>query len=357
MATDDRDATKPPLLLRAGRVAWATLGLALLVVAAALVVDQLRLVVVPLILALFPAALLAPVAEFLKSKRVPPALASMLTIAAAFGVLFGLGRLVVPAIADELPGIVESVQQALDQLQTFLSGMPLIDDLDVFDQPLDQLTEQLGGAGNVATQTLSAVVTVVETLVATLFGLVALFFYLKDGRRIAQALVGLVPARLRDDIAEVGERIWRTIGGYFRGQLFVALVDAVGIGIGLLVLGVPLAFPLAVLVFIGGLFPIVGAFLSGTIAVLVALADQGVVVALLVLGIVIAVQQLESNVLEPVVLSRAIHLHPLMVLVAITAGAITLGILGAFLAVPVAASGARVVEYVRGEPPPSARTA
>jgi putative heme transporter len=309
-----------------------------------------RLVAVPLVIALFPAALLAPVAEWLKRRKMPAALASLLTIAASLGVLYGVGRLVVPVVVAQVPQIAESMREALDQLQIWLQGTPLGGQLDVFDQPLEEIGERFGGAaGDVAGATLSALVTVAETLVAVLLGLVALFFYLKDGKQIARALVGLFPPRLRTDVEVVSERIWTTLGAYFRGQLLVALVDAIGIGIGLLVLGVPLAFPLAVLVLVGGLFPIVGAFLSGTVAVLVALADQGLVTALLVLAVVIAVQQLESNVMEPIVLSRAIHLHPLMVLVSIATGAILLGVLGAFLAVPVAASIARTVEYLRGE--------
>ncbi|MEX0657943.1 MAG: AI-2E family transporter, partial [Egibacteraceae bacterium] len=130
--------------------------------------------------------------------------------------------------------------------------------------------------------------------------------------------------------------MWTTLGRYFRGQLLVAAVDAVLIGLGLLLLGIPLAVPLAVLIFFGGLFPIVGAVTSGVVAVLVALADAGLATALIVLGLIVAVQQLESNVLEPVVLGKTLALHPLMVLLAITAGAVTLGVLGAFLAVPVA---------------------
>jgi putative heme transporter len=136
----------------------------------------------------------------------------------------------------------------------------------------------------------------------------------------------------------VGDRVWYTLGAYFRGQLIVAAVDAFFIGLGLFLLGVPLALPLALLVFFGGLFPVVGAFTAGALAVLVALADQGLIVALLVLALNVAVQQAEGNLLEPLIVGRATKLHPLAVLVALTAGAVTFGILGAFLAVPVVAS-------------------
>lgn len=331
-------------------MAWAAIGLLVLFTVAVWLLGQVRLVVAPLIIALFPAALLAPVSEWLKGRKLPDALAALLTVAGGLGLLYGLGQLVVPLVAAEVPRVAESVGQALDELQTWLRGTPLRGQLDALDEPLEALGERFGdGDGDVTDATLSAVVTVVETVTSLLLGIVALFFYLKDGERIARGVVGLFPQRLRTDIDAVAHRIWFTLGAYFRGQLVVALVDAVGIGIGLLVLGVPLAFPLAVLVLVGGLFPIIGAFVSGTVAVLVALADQGLVTALLILAVVIAVQQLESNVLEPVVLSRAIHLHPLLVLVVITTGALVLGVLGAFLAVPVAASIARTVEYLRGE--------
>ncbi len=145
--------------------------------------------------------------------------------------------------------------------------------------------------------------------------------------------------------------LWWTLGAYFRAQMLVALVDAVAIGIGLVVLGVPLALPLAVLVFLGGFFPIVGAFVSGFVAVLVALADQGIGTALLVLGLVVLVQQAEGNLLEPLILSPVLRLHPFAVILAVTAGAVTSGVLGAFLAVPMAAIPARVVDYLRGRRP------
>jgi putative heme transporter len=185
--------------------------------------------------------------------------------------------------------------------------------------------------------------------------LVTLFFFLKDGQRLTDGVISTAPPRHRRRLTEVAQRAWDTVGSYFRGQLLVALVDAVFIGIGLLILGVPLALPLAVLIFFGGLFPIVGAVTTGALAVLVALADAGPVTALIVLGLVLLVQQLESNVLEPLILGHVISLHPLVILLAITTGAVTLGILGAFLAVPVTATIARIIDYVREDQPEGAR--
>lgn len=337
-----------PAVYRAGRLAWAVLGILALAAVLLWVIGEIRVVVVPLVIALFPAALLAPVSSWLKRRGLPAALAALLTVAGGLGVLVGLGSLVIPLVAAQAPVIAESVREALADLQSFLSATPLAGQLDLLDQPLENLGERVGDGGNVADQTVSAVRSAFEVITETLLMIIAVFFYLKDGSRIRAALVTLVPQRLRDDVAAVADRIWSTVGAYFRGQLLVAAADALGIGLGLLILGVPLVIPLTVLVLIGGMFPIVGAFVSGSVAVLVALADQGLVTALLVLAVVIGVQQLEGNVLEPLILSRAIHLHPLVVLASIAAGAVTLGILGAFLAVPVAASVARAVEYVRG---------
>nr|MBA2578793.1 AI-2E family transporter [Euzebyaceae bacterium] len=155
------------------------------------------------------------------------------------------------------------------------------------------------------------------------------------------------PRRARADAEAIGARVWFTIGAYIRGQLVIAVVDAVLIGLGLWIVGVPLALPLAVLVFFGGLFPIVGAVAAGIVAVLVALATGGLTSALIVLAIVVAVQQVEGHLLAPIVLGKATELHPVAVIAALTAGAVLLGVLGAFLAVPIAASATRAVGYLR----------
>lgn len=330
-------------LVRAGRAAWAVVGVLVLLVVAVVVAGQLALVVIPLVLALFPAALLEPVAGALKRVGAPPALAALVTILGSLLVLGAVVALIIPVVVAELPDLAESFGEGIDEL---FEAVPF--DVGGAEELLDAAGEQLGEAGDWAGTAVEAATAVFEVVAGLLFGLVALFFYLKDGGRIAAGIGDLLPERARHHAAAMSQRVWITLGRYFRGQLLVAAVDAVLIGLGLLVLGIPLAVPLAVLIFFGGLFPIVGAVATGVIAVLVALADAGPTTALIVLGLILAVQQLESNVLEPLVLAKAIALHPLMVLVAITAGAVTLGVLGAFLAVPVAAGVARVVDYLRG---------
>lgn len=338
-------------VLRAGMYAWALLGLLAMGVAIMAAVGALRLVVVPLLLALFPAALLYPAAGWLRRRRVPAAGAALLIILGVAGVLAGVGTALAPQVAEEIPVLVDSVQAGIGELESVLDettpfGVDAAQMREQIDQSLEQVdTDAL--LDMLRAGALGAAAAVAEIVTMTLLLAVALFFYLKDGDRLGRWVCSLFPDRAQADAQAVGLRAWNTIGAYFRGQLLVAVVDAIGIGLGLLLLGVTLALPLAVLVFFGGLFPIVGAVATGAVAVLVALASAGPWTALAVVGIVVAVQQLESNVLAPVVLSKATALHPLAVLTAIAAGGILLGVLGAFLAVPVAASITRGVGVLR----------
>ncbi len=335
------------MLLRAGRVAWASIGLVALLVLVGFVVAQLSLVVVPLVLALFPAALLAPAAGWLKRHRVPAAAASLVIILASLLALAGGVALLVPVVTAQLPRLTESFTEGLIEIESVLRDLPL--NIGGLDELLDRVPDEIGGAGEFVGPLMRAASTAGELAAGLVLALVALFFYLKDGERIAAAMAGLLPARVRPHLEEVSGRVWATLAGYFRGQLLVALVDAVLIGLGLRLLGIPLAVPLGVLVFFGGLFPIVGAFVSGAVAVLVALAARGLVVALIALVLIVLVQQLESNLLAPVVLGRVLALHPLVIITSLTAGAVTLGVLGAFLAVPLTASAARALEYFRSQ--------
>ena len=336
-------------LWQAGRTGWALLGIAVLVALVGYLASVLSLLVIPLVLALFPATLLVPVADRLKARGVPAAGAAALSIVGGIlGIMLVVGAMV-PLVIAEAPELAESASEGVQELQAFLEDDPLGVDIGGVDELLEMGREQLGEVGELAGEAAAAAGAAVETLIGLVLLFVVLFFYLKDGRRLAAGLAATAPARHRARVRASMDRAWETLGAYFRGQLLVALVDAIFIGVALLLLGIPLALPLAVLIFFGGLFPIVGAFITGALAVLVAMADAGLVMGLIVLGIVILVQQLESNVLEPIILGRAISLHPLVVLLSITAGSVVLGILGAFLAVPAAAIVARVVDLLRDE--------
>lgn len=331
-------------LVRAGVFAWSIVGLCAVLVLFVMTLGMFQLVVVPLVIALFPAALLSPISGWLKERGWPPILAAATVVLSFLVLLVGVLGLLGWLIAGEFGDVLETVEIAYEDVRTWVSDR-FGWDLPVIEELIDNVQNWASGldAGSTAS---SVAFTTVEVLSGILLGLIALFFYLKDGDRMVGVALQVTPERLRDDVAEVFRRVWATLGGYFRGQLIVAAVDAVFIGLGLFVLGVPLALPLAVLVFFGGLFPIVGAFTAGAVAVLVALADGGLGLALAVLVLNIVVQQLEGNLLEPLIVGRATQLHPLLILVSLTAGAVTLGILGAFLAVPVTACVLRAVTYV-----------
>ncbi|MGY2127074.1 AI-2E family transporter [Blastococcus sp. SYSU DS0617] len=351
-ATQTQDAT----LLRAGRRAWAALGLVGVVALVYLLLREVSTIATPLAVALFPAAVLWPPAAWLKRRGLPGALASLLLILAMFG-LIGLALwFVVPQFLDQLPEVGDSIERALADLEDALADAPVSLPFDIGDGGLAAVAEQAvdafgGGAESTVGQGMDLVARVTDLGTSLLIFLVALFFYLRDGDRIWAGVTSLLPRPTRRHVRRVSGQVGWTLGAYFRAQMVVALVDAVGIGIGLVLLDVPLALPLALLVFFGGFFPIVGAFASGLVAVLVALADQGLGTALLVLGLVVLVQQAEGNLLEPLILSPVLRMHPFAIILAVSAGAVTYGVLGAFLAVPVAASAARVVDYVRGRRP------
>jgi putative heme transporter len=338
---------RPTGLWKAGRTAWAVVGIAVVLALLGYVASAITIVVIPVILALFPATLLAPVSDWLCRRGVPPALSALATLLAGLALFFGVLAGAIALVVAQLPELMESAAEGVGQIEDFLEDDPLGVGVETFSDALDYAQEQLGEAGEFAAQAGTAAVLAFEVVAGILLMFVVLFFYLKDGRRLRDAIVTTAPKARQPLVREGLDRSWTTLSGYLQGQLLVAFVDAVFIGIGLLILGVPLALPLAILVLFGGLFPIVGAVATGALAVLVALADGGLTTGLIVLGIVLAVQQLESNVLEPMILGRTIHLHPIVVLTSIAAGASVLGILGAFLAVPVAAIAARIIALVR----------
>lgn len=341
-------------LRRWGLRAWWVLGIAGVLFLLGYLLSLLSLVLIPVVLALFPATLLLPVARWLKHRGLPDALAAIVALLGGILLIVAVIGTMVPLVRAELPGLVASAGEGVAELEEFLAEGPLGIEVDGLSGLLERAAEQFGGGGGEGEgedqdqgQAAEAAVTAFEFIAGFLLMLVLLFFYLRDEARLARGILDWVPARARPHVRDMSVRIWDTVGPYFRGQLLVALVDAVFIGAGLLLLRIPLAVPLAVVIFFGGMFPIVGAVTTGTLAVLVAFADRGLGTAAVVLLLVLVVQQLESNVLEPFILGRVVHLHPLVVLLSITAGAVLLGILGAFLAVPVATVVARTLEDAR----------
>jgi putative heme transporter len=342
-------------VLVAGRVGWAIVGVAGAVVVVGFVVGRVSVVVVPVVLAVFPATLLMPLANRLR-RRVPDALAASVTLVAGLAVVGLVIGLMVPLVAAELPRLVDTAAEGVADVARFLEEGPFGLDLGGVAGLVERAREQLGDLGELVGPAVDAANAAFEVVVGAVLLVVVLFFYLKDGERIGHGLLMAVPSRLQPRMRRVGDQAWMTLAAFFRGQLLIALVDAVAIGIGLALLRVPLALPLSVVVFFGGLFPIVGAVTAGALAVLVALAHGGVGLGLVVLALIVGVQQLEGNVLEPLILSHVVKLHPLLVVLAVTAGAVTFGVLGAFLAVPVAAVTGHVLRTLREQPDGLERT-
>lgn len=328
----------------ANRSAQTLLVLALVVVVVWAGV-QLRLLVVPLLLSILIAAAASPLVALL-SRQVPRALAVWITLLTAFAVLGGLGYLVGSAVRAQWSELVTGASEGLDELQRFLTEGPLGLDQEQIDSARSQLGELASGA-QVQAGAITGATLVVEVLAGLFLGLVLLFFLLKDGAGIWRFARSFLPDRHGDRYDVVADRAVEVLGGYVRGTAIIAFVDAVVIGVALLVLGVPLALPLAVIVFVGAFVPLVGATVAGALAALIALVGNGPLTALIVVGVVIAVNQLEGDLLAPVVLGRSLNLHPLAVLLALTAGTIVAGIVGAILAVPFAAVAWAVVDTWR----------
>ncbi|WP_435975120.1 AI-2E family transporter [Streptomyces sp. Qhu_M48] len=314
-----------------------------------------KTVVTPVLLAILGTALLGPLHRRLQRMKVRKSLAAALTVVAVLAVVGGATYIVVLALIETGDQIVASLRQAAgDIAKHFGAAGTSLDDLAA---NAEGLLKRFGGTA--ASGVITGISVVGEVIATAVLALILIFFFLRDSDRAAGALRTLAPGDTGDTVEGMARRAFRAVEGYMRGTTFVALVDAVLIGVGLLVLEVPGAVGLAALVFVTAYIPYLGAFLSGAVAVLVALADRGFVIALWVLGIVLAVQVLEGNVLQPLVQSRTVQMHPAAVLLAITAGASVAGILGMLLAVPLTAAATGVLVELRarygaprGEPEP-----
>lgn len=343
-----RRAPVPPLLDWLAAVALRVAVLGAFVVLVVFVLARLRLVVLPPLFALVLATFLEPPGAWLKRRGLPPALAAFLVMGAALGVLVALGMLIVPAVAAELGELGRSIRQGFEEVERWLRREPLGLSKEQLESYTDRALDRIGsGGGKLTSGVLAGAVLAVELVSALLLTFVITFFYVKDGDRLLRFFLGFVREHRRDDARAIGRRTWTAVGGYVRGAAINGLAEGVLVAIALAVIGVPLVLPLAVLTFFGGFFPIVGAIAAGVVATLVALVAGGPGTALLVAALYTGVQQLQSNVLEPIVLGHAVQLHPLVILLSLTAGAVLGGIVGAFLAVPVTAVVVAAVDEAR----------
>ncbi len=295
-------------------------------------------VTVPVALALLGSALMSPLVGWMQRIGIPRALATVITLVGGIAVVAGVLTFVVQAFITGLPELQDKVGSSITDVQRWLIDGPFHLRPDEITSVGDAMTRSLRSHSDaLTTGAISTVGTVGELLTGALLTLFTLIFFLHGGRQIWEFVIRAVPPHSRGVVDVAGHRGFASLVGYVRATVAVAGVDALGIGIGLGVLQVPLALPLAALVFLGAFIPIIGAVLTGVVAVLVALVTKGFVVALIVAGIVLAVQQLEGHVLQPLLLGRAVALHPVAVVLAIAAGTVLGGILGALLAVPTVA--------------------
>ena len=302
--------------------------------------------ILPVVLALIVCTVLAPIAAALRRLKVPAALAALLTMLLFFGVLAALAMIIAPNLVGQSRLLYIQALEGLQRLQLWAQGPPLNLDPESLNEGVDEITLWIQNqAGAIAGGVFSGINTAAGLSVTLMVLVVLTFFFLKDGHRFLPWLRSATGGRTGLYLTELLTRAWNTLSGFIRAQAVCSLVDAIVIGTGIAIVGVPMAFTLALITFVAGFIPIVGAVVAGALAVLIALVTLGFTKALIVLGIVLATQQLEGNVLSPLLQSRAMNLHPVIVLVSVTVGGALFGLVGGFLAVPTAAMIAVVYRY------------
>jgi predicted PurR-regulated permease PerM len=338
MPANTDDASVEPLVRKTAAWAWRLLVILAAGVAFLWVVARLEIIVVPVLLALMISALLVPPVDWLDRRGLPRGGAVALVLLGGFALLGGVLTFVITQFVVGLPDLTEQVTRSIDSTRRWL-----------IEGPAHLRSEQITNAGNAAIQALhnnqakltsgalSTAATLTEMLTAAVLVLFTLIFFLYGGRNIWQYVTKIFPIDVRDRVMEAGRAGYGSLIAYVRATFLVALTDAAGVGAGLAIMGVPLALPLASLVFLGAFIPLIGALISGLVAVVVALLAKGIVYALLTLGLLILINQIESHLLQPLVMGRAVSIHPLGVVLAISTGGVLAGIVGALLAVPTVA--------------------
>ncbi|MCU1546232.1 MAG: family transporter [Homoserinimonas sp.] len=327
--------------------AWRILAVVAVVAVFVFLVIELRLIVIPLLIALLISALLVPIVQFLQRHRWPKGVAVAVAEVGLIAVVAGLVYLVVWQIRSGFPDLQQQSLVAWEDFKDFLLESPLhLDDaqISVYADQLFVAFERDSGAW--VSGALSVGSTAGHFLAGILLILFATLFILIDGHKIWGWLVGLFPRNARAAIDGSGHAGWQTLTQFVKVQIFVAAIDAVGIGLGAYALGLPLVIPVTVAVFLGSFIPIVGAVATGALAVFIALIYKDLFIALIMLIIVLGVQQLEGHVLQPLVMGSAVKVHPLAIVLAVAAGSFLAGIPGALFAVPVVATLNVMVAYI-----------
>lgn len=301
----------------------------------------------PTILALIICSALWPPVRWLINHKVPSWLASLGALLVVLGVVTGILSAIAPSVASQVGPLSQKTVKGVRSLQDWLLGPPFNVNQAQLDRVVATVTEKIqSSASQIASAAINGVSAASTVLVTLVITLMLCFFFLKDGSKALPWVKRVVGMPASAHIEELSLRCWSTLGGFIRTQGIVSAIDATFIGIGMVVLGVPLAGPLALITFMGGFIPIVGAFVSGFLAVLVASVGVSLKAGIIMLVIILVVQQLEGNVLSPILQSNAMNLHPVIVLLVVSAGGTLYGIVGAFLAVPCAAIIAVVIRYI-----------
>lgn len=332
----------------AAEAGWRLLVLGALIWVLMQIISALSLIVFSFTIGLLITAMLQPFVGRLKRVGFGKGSATAITAFGGFAVIGLIGWFVTWQVIDNSEDLVDQVQDGVGRLRDWILELPF----DITQENLDEWVDSINQWINENRDTLTSAgveagTYVVEILSGAALLLFVVLFLLYDGRGVWQWFLKLVPAAARPGVAGAGPRAWITLTGYVRGTILVALIDAIGIGIGLFIIDVPLAVPLAVIVFVGAFVPVVGAVVSGALAVVVAVVTNGLLDAVLVLGVVLLVQQIEGHILQPFILGRIVRVHPLAVVLGVTAGTTVAGIAGAFVAVPLIAVTTTVVGYLR----------
>jgi putative heme transporter len=334
----------------ATRVAVNLILIGLAIVLGLWVLAQLRVVVVPVLVALLLATFLVPPVDLLRRRGMPSALATFLVMLLSTAALAGVVWLIVPLFVDQFDQLETTVDEGVEEVVRWLVQGPLdLERREIDEAVAEGLDSLRSHAGDIGQGVLSGATLLAELIAGLLLLIVLVFFFVHDGRRMWAWGVELAPERHRRLLDGAGREVWASTAGYMRGVALIAVVDAVLIGIALAIIGVPLVVPLMVVVFLGAFIPLIGAMVAGAIAALVALISEGPLAAGLVVAAIVTIQQIEGDLLYPNIVGRAIQLHPVAILLIITAGTVIAGLLGALLAVPVAAAVWTATDHVRRE--------
>ncbi|MBN3458964.1 AI-2E family transporter [Mycobacterium sp. DSM 3803] len=332
------DESVTPLVRKAAAWSWRLLIILAAVIAVLWLIKRLEVLVVPVALATMVTALLLPAVDFMDRYGFPRGAAVALVLLAGIAVVGGILTFVVSQFIEGAPALVEQMTRSIDGVRHWLINGPPHLSKEQIDQAGNTAIDALrNNQEKLTTGALSTAGTLTELVTGALLMLFTLIFLLHGGRNIFGFVSKVFPVDVRERVRDAGRAGFHSLVGYVRATFLVALVDAVGIGTGLAIMGIPLALPLASLVFMGAFIPLVGAVIAGFLAVVVALLAKGFIYALITLGLIIAVQQLEGHVLQPLVMGRAVSIHPLAVVLAIAGGGVLAGIVGALLAVPAVA--------------------